>query len=498
MNITIVQTFTDGFTTYQSGQELSVPSEVAQRWIADGKAQADTDGQQSWLSSTEVAAVRALVSGDWNSNQQTVIDAGGGLVVADDAGNLTGPGGAIASGSGASLPGTSAGDLMRSFRTHAKNRAWQGAYYWNEHVIVATDRDETFSAENAGAGTLENIITIYDLKGNFVSELRDAYTTTDPGGKFMSFGAPFVEADYLYMTVYNLNDGGSPLIGRALRYTLDPTTKAITRDMSFGTSGAVSLGSGTPEQVTKYGNEWFVCFYDNTYVARYNSSWVFQANYSLSQPYPAAGGAEAMYWDGTTVYINMHGPNFPGSVQSRELHQYTWTGSGFTYVATLTSPSYGSTQGFGPAPWGFVWADRVAGEVLFTPGLTENKLRPYAARVIQYDLYEPTLLNGWVNFDATHDRTAKVYYDRNSGRVWLEGMIKDGTTTIGTPLFNVPAYLRGKYSKNWAVVSNDLLGGVGIVGNNASSGTAGDVVIRFGNSTWLSLDGVSWLVDDAT
>lgn len=66
MNITIVQTFTDGFTTYQSGQELSVPSEVAQRWIADGKAQADTDGQQSWLSSTEVAATRALVSRDGN------------------------------------------------------------------------------------------------------------------------------------------------------------------------------------------------------------------------------------------------------------------------------------------------------------------------------------------------------------------------------------------------------------------------------------------------
>ncbi len=64
MNITIVQTFTDGFTTYQSGQELSVPSEVAQRWIADGTAQADTDGQQSWLSSTEVAATRALVSED--------------------------------------------------------------------------------------------------------------------------------------------------------------------------------------------------------------------------------------------------------------------------------------------------------------------------------------------------------------------------------------------------------------------------------------------------
>lgn len=75
MNITIVQTFTDGFTTYQSGQELSVPSEVAQRWIADGKAQADTDGQQSWLSSTEVAATRALVSADGKSADVVVYGA---------------------------------------------------------------------------------------------------------------------------------------------------------------------------------------------------------------------------------------------------------------------------------------------------------------------------------------------------------------------------------------------------------------------------------------
>lgn len=89
MNITIVQTFTDGFTTYQSGQELSVPSEVAQRWIADGKAQADTDGQQSWLSSTEVAATRALVSGDRTA------DATSRGITASDNGKTLAPTGAL-------------------------------------------------------------------------------------------------------------------------------------------------------------------------------------------------------------------------------------------------------------------------------------------------------------------------------------------------------------------------------------------------------------------
>lgn len=55
------------------------------------------------FTSTEVAAVQSLVSGDWNSNQSDVLAAGGGLVVADDAGNLTGPGGAISAGASSAI-----------------------------------------------------------------------------------------------------------------------------------------------------------------------------------------------------------------------------------------------------------------------------------------------------------------------------------------------------------------------------------------------------------
>lgn len=54
------------------------------------------------FSASEVSAVKAVVSGDWNSNQADVLAAGGGLVVADDAGNMKGPGGAIPTGGGSS------------------------------------------------------------------------------------------------------------------------------------------------------------------------------------------------------------------------------------------------------------------------------------------------------------------------------------------------------------------------------------------------------------
>lgn len=67
MNIRILSTFHEGSTTYHGGAELTVPREVAARWIADGRAVADTDGvQQSGLTPAEVAATRSLVSGAVN------------------------------------------------------------------------------------------------------------------------------------------------------------------------------------------------------------------------------------------------------------------------------------------------------------------------------------------------------------------------------------------------------------------------------------------------
>lgn len=63
-----------------------------------------TEGDYTYplLSPSEVASTRSLVSGDWNANQADVLTAGGGLVVATDAGALYGPGGAIPTGGGSS------------------------------------------------------------------------------------------------------------------------------------------------------------------------------------------------------------------------------------------------------------------------------------------------------------------------------------------------------------------------------------------------------------
>ena len=409
----------------------------------------------------------SLVSGDG-----TVIDVGGSLSAADD----------YAIGLAA--------NSTYSFRVATAYRVWQGVCYWNGCVITTSDRDSAF--------TISNTIGVYSLSGTLLYELTAAYAGTDPGGKKMSFGSPYVQGDYLYVTAYNFNDGGSPLISRVVRFTLNPATYAVALDTGFGTSGAQSIGSDTAEQVSFVNGEWYVCYYDQSYIRRFNTSWVSQGTMVLSQAFPGGGGPQAMIWEDSeaTVYLVMHGPNANGAARSSEIHKYTRSGTTLTYASTLTAPGYGLTQGSSAAPFGYVWADRPNNRVWFTPKLIETPLRAHAPRAWQTDLYKPTLSNGWTLFDATYDRIAKVYFDIQSGRVWLEGMIAGGTTTNGTVLFNVPAYMRPKYSKNFAVVSNDAFGAVGVVGNNKASGTSGDVVVRVASATWLSLDGVSWQVDD--
>lgn len=412
-------------------------------------------------------ATQSLVSGDG-----TPISVGGALSAADDFSlNLV-------------------ANATYSFRIATAYRVWQGVCYWNGCVITTSDRDSAFA--------ISNTIGVYSLNGTLLYELTAAYTGTDPGGKKMSFGSPYVQGNYLYVTAYNFNDGGSPLISRVVRYTLDPTTYAVALDTTFGTSGAQSIGSDTAEQVSFINGEWYVCYYDQSYIRRFNTSWVSQGTMALSQAFPAGGGPQAMIWEDSeaTVYLVMHGPNANGATRSSDIHKYTRSGNTLTYVSTLTAPGYGLTQGSSAAPFGYVWADRPNNRVWFTPKLIETPLRAHAPRAWQTDLYKPTLLNGWALFDATYDRIAKVYFDIQSGRVWLEGMIAGGTTTSGTVLFNVPAYMRPKYSKNFAVVSNEAFGAIGVVGNNKASGTSGDVIVRVASATWLSLDGVSWQVDD--
>lgn len=378
--------------------------------------------------------------------------------------------------------------LTLSFRASKAHRVWQGACWWRNRFVATTDRDEAFA--------LSNTLSIYDLAGRLLSELTNAYAGTDPQGKKMSFGSPYVRGNYLYVTAYNVNDGGVPLISRVVRFVLNPANDTVALDVTFGNAGAVDLGSGTAEQVARVNGEWWVCYYDQAYVRRFNDAWVTQGTVALSQAFPSDGGPQSMVWeDGDSVgYFVMHGPNSPGLPRSNDIHQYSRVGNVLTYVQTLQTPGYGLTQGAAAGPLGYCWADRPGNRIWVTPALVETPMRAHPPRPGQVDVFTPILENGWVAFDI--NRTARAYFDPHSGRVHLEGMIKSGNVSLGTRLFSLPAYMAPPHSRNFAVVSNDLFGSVSAIGVSSATLTPGDVIIRAGSATWLALDGVSWLVRD--
>jgi hypothetical protein len=108
---------------------------------------------------------------------------------------------------------------------------------------------------------------------------------------------------------------------------------------------------------------------------------------------------------------------------------------------------------------------------------------------IQNEAFQgPTLLNSWIDYGAPH--AAAAYYKDKEGRVHLRGLIKNGTATPGTVLFNLPAGYRPSTSGQliFAVISNNSMGRVDVKPN-------GDVVIILATAGFLSLDGISFRAD---
>lgn len=94
---------------------------------------------------------------------------------------------------------------------------------------------------------------------------------------------------------------------------------------------------------------------------------------------------------------------------------------------------------------------------------------------------DPTLLNSWEQYDAAGGHL-RARYRLRAGLVHIQGLVKLGTTTVGTPIFNVPAGMRPS--------------GI-LVGTQASAGgfarvdiePDGDVVvIECSNNAYLSVN----------
>jgi hypothetical protein len=110
------------------------------------------------------------------------------------------------------------------------------------------------------------------------------------------------------------------------------------------------------------------------------------------------------------------------------------------------------------------------------------------ASKVQEDWIEPTLLNGWVNYDIAEHRKVGFYKDEFDV-VHLKGMIKDGTTTSNTNLFVLPLGYRLDTITYFPTFSNNILGGIKIT-------ALGEVQFRVGSNIWFSLDGISFKVGE--
>jgi len=103
-----------------------------------------------------------------------------------------------------------------------------------------------------------------------------------------------------------------------------------------------------------------------------------------------------------------------------------------------------------------------------------------------------TLLNSWVEYSTSE--TPKAFKDSN-GIVHLEGTIKSGTTTYGTPLFMLPpgyAPTRGTLIR----VGTYSLGGLHEGSARLEIDEAGSVTIAGGGNVMLTLTGITFSADE--
>jgi hypothetical protein len=93
---------------------------------------------------------------------------------------------------------------------------------------------------------------------------------------------------------------------------------------------------------------------------------------------------------------------------------------------------------------------------LLDSSVYQAKLIDSKASKVQEAWIEPTLLNGYVNNAGGYANAA--YFKDEFGFVHLRGRVKDGTTTNGTILFNLPVGYRPLESTMKNIVSNNSHG----------------------------------------
>lgn len=104
--------------------------------------------------------------------------------------------------------------------------------------------------------------------------------------------------------------------------------------------------------------------------------------------------------------------------------------------------------------------------------------------LLQENIQTPTLLNSWVDYGAAYQGAG--YWKDKCGVVHLCGLIKGGTITAETVIFNLPTGYRPATSEKFFAVSLNAICVIDIY-------SSGAVAIKTGaNAGWLSLSGITF------
>ncbi|MEK3792047.1 hypothetical protein MKX42_10020 [Paenibacillus sp. FSL R7-0204] len=232
-------------------------------------------------------------------------------------------------------------------------RAWQGVGSDGKVVYVTSDRDENF--------LLSNTISEYKINGDFITEKTEAYTGKDPSNRFMSFGDNYVLGDFLYATVYNFNSSPpeKERVSRIVKYSL-PDLKQVKE---------YEIGDGTAESVTLYKDCFWVVYHDKNEIRKFDANFKLMGSYPLSGTFGGEGGYQGIFFEGDTLYGNLHGSNEKGQKYAQGLDSYKFDGEKFKLIERIKPPTYGAGQGIEKVGDTYFWADRPDNTIVMTKSL---------------------------------------------------------------------------------------------------------------------------------
>ncbi|WP_416381834.1 hypothetical protein [Paenibacillus polymyxa] len=418
---------------------------------------------RAWPVGTRIS--RNFTAADWNAAQNNIRELDATNKRIDDSFKLISP-------------------EMITFPAHAPFRSWQGVCTDGKYIYLTTDNPES------GIQDDENIISVYDMYGNFVAEKRNAYTGKDSGGLFMSFGDISFIDGRLYVTAYNINSGGViPYESRIVQYK--------TYDDGFHEISATDIGAGAAECIIDHDGFLWVSYHDQQVIKKFSKTLSLLESYPLPTTAKAYGGYQGIFWENGALYANMHGPNAKGDEFAGGVDKFTFTNNTFSYVETIVPPTFGSTQGMCKYNGVYLFNDRAENKVVIVKNLKIGELELLTRSNIKNNFIKPELANNWSLFDPEHDRAPRYYKD-NYGRVHLSGICKNANVDdISKYIFQLKKGYRPKYSCNFIVWAENGPIRLNIVGNDSSSPAAmsGQVLPSPSGAGWTSLEGVSFLAD---